>query len=380
MYKFILLLGLVSLFADITYEGSRSILGPFMGLLGASGTIVGTVAGLGEFLGYGVRLISGKITDKTKFYWLITFIGYTSNLIVVPLLALANRWEVAAFLIILERVGKGIRTPARDAMLSYATKEIGRGWGFGIHQAMDRVGALVGPLIVFGILAHTGNLRASFVLLGIPAVFALAALGFAKKVNPHPQAAEEQSAAFSAKGFSKSFWIFIAGAGFLAAGFIDFALIAFHFQKQAVLPPAWVPLFYTFAMATAAVYSLAGGKLFDFFSKPVVLTALVLGMLSVPCVFMGGFSTVLIGMIFWGICLGMQGSVLRSIVANLVQPEKRSVAYGLFGVIFGLCWFIGSAFTGWLYDHSITLMVTVSILLQLCSIPFFLNLNMERLP
>ncbi|MBS0647849.1 MAG: MFS transporter [Verrucomicrobia bacterium] len=349
-----------------------------MGLLGASGAIVGTVAGLGEFLGYGMRLISGKITDKTKIYWPITFMGYASNLIVVPLLALAHRWEIAALLIILERVGKGIRTPARDAMLSYATKEIGRGWGFGIHQAMDRLGALVGPLIVFCLLGSTNNLRISFVVLGIPAVFALAALGFAKKVNPYPQAAEEQKVTFSAEGFSKAFWIFIAGAGFLAAGFVDFALIAFHFQKKAVLPPAWIPLFYTFAMGAAALFSLAGGKLFDFFSKPVVLTALVLGMLSVPCVFMGGFSTVLIGMILWGIGLGMQGSVLRSIVAHLAAPEKRSVAYGTFGVVFGLCWFIGSALTGWLYDHSIALMVAISLFLQLCSIPFFLNLKMEK--
>lgn len=349
-----------------------------MGLLGASGAIIGAVAGLGEFLGYGMRLISGRITDKTKIYWPITFIGYTSNLIVVPLLALAERWEVAALLIILERAGKGIRTPARDAMLSYASKDIGRGWGFGIHEALDRVGALVGPLIVFGVLAHAGNLRTSFLLLGIPAVLALVALGFAKKANPYPQTGEESKPNFSIQGFSKTFWIFLAAAGFLAAGYVDFALIAYHFQKQSIIPSDWIPLFYAFAMAAAALFSLAGGKLFDFFSKPVVLTALVLGMLSIPCVFAGGFSTALIGMILWGLGLGMQGSVLRSIVANLVEPEKRSSAYGVFGVIFGLCWFLGSSLTGWLYDHSITVTIIVSMILQLCSIPLFLKLNLQR--
>lgn len=377
MYRFIILLGIVSFFADITYEGARSILGPFMALLGASGAVVGTVAGLGEFIGYGVRLVSGMVTDKTRQYWMITFVGYASNLIAVPLLALANNWQIAALLIILERIGKAIRTPARDAMLSYACKNIGRGWGFGIHQAMDRFGALIGPIIVYSVLSHAQNYRLSFILLGIPAVLALGALAYARRTNPAPQTEESSKLSFSTKGFSKPFWLFLAASGLIAAGYVDYALIAYHFQKQSILPAAWIPLMYMFAMASAALFSLIGGKLFDFFSKPVVIIATAAGALSTPLFFTVRFSGVLSGMILWGIGLGMQGSVMRSIVANLVEPVRRSTAYGTFGLIFGLCWFIGSSFLGWLYDHSLIMTILVSMVFQLCAIPFFLKIDIN---
>ncbi|MDO8140884.1 MAG: MFS transporter, partial [Candidatus Brocadiales bacterium] len=166
--KFIVLLGIVSLFADITYEGARSINGPYLALLGASATTVGIVAGFGELIGYSLRLVSGYISDKIGRYWAITLFGYTLNMLAVPALALAGRWEIAAALMITERIGKAIRTPARDAMLSHATKEIGRGKGFGLHEALDQIGAVLGPLIVSGVLYFKGGYRTSFVTLLIP--------------------------------------------------------------------------------------------------------------------------------------------------------------------------------------------------------------------
>lgn len=376
MTSLVLLLGLVSLFADMTYEGARSITGPFMGLLGANGFIVATVAGLGEFLGYGVRLISGKITDRTKLYWPITLIGYCSNLIVVPLLALAQRWEIAAFLIVLERVGKGIRTPARDAMLSYASKEMGRGWGFGIHEAMDRLGALLGPIFVFIVMAYHGSYRSSFVWLAIPAAFALVALGVAKKNYPTPQTAEDKKVTLQMRGFSRAFWIFLMASGFVAAGYFDFALISYHFQKQAILPASWIPLFYTAAMVCAMLFSLIGGKLFDRFSKPVLLMGVILGALSSPCLFWGSFEVAFLGMILWGLGLGMQGSVLRSIVASLTPSDRRSAAYGTFGVVFGFCWFLGSTILGLLYDASLSSAVAFSIILQLVGAGVFFRIKL----
>jgi hypothetical protein len=146
--RFIVMLGAVSLFADVTYEGARSITGPFLGLLGASAAIVGAVAGAGELIGHALRLASGYFTDRSKKYWAIVLVGYSVNLLAVPLLALAGRWEVAALLIIMERLGKAIRAPARDVMLAHAAKAVGTGWGFGLHEAMDQIGALTGPLIV----------------------------------------------------------------------------------------------------------------------------------------------------------------------------------------------------------------------------------------
>jgi MFS family permease len=371
MMPFILLLGLVSLLADVTYEGARSVTGPFLAFLGASGAVVGTAAGLGEFLGYAMRLVCGKIADRTQFYWGLTFIGYASNLIVVPLLAFAHRWEVAATLIVLERVGKGIRTPARDAMLSYATKSVGRGFGFGIHEAMDRCGALIGPLVVLGVITHAGSLRTAFLWLGIPALMALGVLYLAKKSNPHPQIAEERKLEFTTKGFSRPFWLVTAASSLIGAGYVDFALIAYHFQKNAVMTLGWIPLFYMFAMIAAVVFSLVGGKLFDFSPRKVVLTGMSLGVLSVPCVFWGGFGVALMGMVLWGLGLGMQGSSLRSCIAHLSLPGQRGAAYGTFGVVFGLCWFLGSVLVGELYDHSITLAVVASVLLQIGAFPIF---------
>jgi MFS family permease len=369
MLPFILLLGLVSLFADITYEGARSVTGPFLAFLGASGAVVGTAAGLGEFLGYAMRLVCGKIADRTQLYWTLTFVGYLSNLIVVPLLAFAHHWEIAALLIVLERVGKGIRTPPRDAMLSYATKTIGRGFGFGIHEAMDRIGALIGPLIVVGVLSHAGSLRTAFLWLAIPAAFALGTLYLAKRSNPHPQTAEDRKLDFTTKGFSRPFWIFTAACALLGAGYVDFALIAYHFQKSSIIPLGWIPLFYMFAMIAAVAFSLIGGKLFDLIPRKVVMTGMALGILSVPLVFWGHFAFALLGMIFWGLGLGMQGSALRSYVAHLSHPAQRGAAYGTFGVLFGFAWFLGSVLIGELYDHSIALTVCVSILLQLLALP-----------
>ena len=135
--RFVLLIGVLSFFADFTYEGSRSILGPFLALLGASGTVVGVVTGFGELLGYGLRLVSGRLADATRQYWPITIFGYVVQMASVPALALVDSWPAAAVLIILERVGKAIRNPPRDVMLSHATKEMGRGWGFGVHEALD---------------------------------------------------------------------------------------------------------------------------------------------------------------------------------------------------------------------------------------------------
>ena len=185
--KFVVLLGVVSLFADMTYEGARSITGPFLALLGASGTAVGLIAGLGELIGYSLRLASGYLADRTGRYWAITLVGYGLNMLAVPLLALAGRWEVAAALIICERMGKAIRTPARDAMLSHATHRVGHGWGFGLHEALDQAGAVVGPLAVAGVLVAGGGYQAAFAMLLVPAAITLGLLLLARWLNPRPR-------------------------------------------------------------------------------------------------------------------------------------------------------------------------------------------------
>src|SRR5437764_8536873 len=188
--RLVVLLGVLSMLADVTYEGARSITGPFLATLGASGLVVGVVAGFGELAGYLIRLVSGRAATGAGRIWAITLFGYALNLFAVPALALAGNWPAAAALIVLERVGKGARVPPRDAMLSHATQEMGRGWGFGLHEAMDQTGALVGPLLVALVLARHHTDRTAFVLLIVPAVFALAVLLTARAQYPDPRELE----------------------------------------------------------------------------------------------------------------------------------------------------------------------------------------------
>jgi MFS family permease len=352
--RFIVLMGLVSLLADVTYEGARSINGPFLAILGASGTAVGVIVGLGELIGYGIRVLSGIAADRTRSYWLFTFIGYVINLLAVPLLALAGNWQTAALLIVLERFGKGLRTPARDAMLSFATKQVGRGFGFGLHEALDQIGAITGPLLVSAILFYQHHYNVAFACLAIPAFGALSVLCAARVSFPRPEEMESKGKELQAKGFSKRFWIYVLAASFVGAGFVDFALLAYHFQKSAVLSQTWIPLFYAFAMAVDGLSALWMGKIFDMKGISLLSLITIITSLFAPLIFLGGFWLILIGMLLWGIGLGAQESIMRSYVAVMIPPNKRAAAYGILYLGFGLFWFLGSTVIGTLYDISLT--------------------------
>ena len=261
--KFIVLFGFVSLLADVTYEGARAITGPYMALLGASATVVGFVAGFGELIGYALRLVTGYLADKTKKYWILTITGYVVNLLAVPLLALTNRWELAAGLIVMERFGKAIRTPARDAMLSHATKRVGTGWGFGLHEAMDQIGALTGPIIVSLVLFFKNDYKTSFAILLIPALLAITLVFITRFIYPNPSHFEVKKIKIETEGLPKKYWLYLTAVALVAAGYADFPLIAFHFKKISIASDVWIPVFYSIAMAVDAVSALVFGKLFD---------------------------------------------------------------------------------------------------------------------
>lgn len=373
--KFVILIGFVSLFADMTYEGARSISGQFLALLGASGFIVGMVAGLGELIGYGFRLVSGYISDKTGKYWLTTFLGYSINLFAVPLLAVAENWPLAASLMILERFGKAIRSPSRDAMLSYATQKIGRGWGFGLHDAMDKIGAIVGPLIVSAVLYFQGTYSMSFGLLLIPALAALSVLVCARMLYPRPQDLEVENPDLKMEGFSKIYWLYIGAICCVAAGYVDFPLMAFHFKKTSVMSEVWMPILFSIAMAAAGLAALIFGRLYDTKGFSVLIFATALTSCFAPLVFIDNFYFALLGMILWGIGLGTQESVMRAVVANLVQMNKRGTAYGMLNIWFGIFWFLGSAWMGYLYDTSLISLIIFSSGIQLAAIPILWNVK-----
>jgi len=372
---FIVLLGFVSLFSDMTYEAARSITGPYLQVLGASAALVGLIAGLGEFLGYALRLISGWIADKTGKYWSITIIGYVINLLSVPALALVGQWQLAAFLIMAERVGKAVRNPSRDAMLSHATVEIGRGWGFGLHEAMDQLGAMIGPLVVAGVFYFHGGYREAFGVLLIPAIIAVSILIFARILYPSPKDLEIKVPHIETKGLSKVYWIYLIAVGLNGAGYADFPLIAYHFKKVATVSEQWIPVFYALAMGVDALAALLFGYLFDRKGLSVLIISVALSAGFAPLCFLGGFYSALVGMILWGIGMGAQESIMRAAVALLVPKEKRGTGYGVFNTGYGFFWFIGSAILGFLYDFSIHLLIVISVGLQLASLPFLIKIR-----
>ena len=370
--KFIILLGIVSLLADMTYEGARSITGPYLAILGANAVIVGFVAGFGEFIGYALRLVSGYLSDKTRKYWIITITGYFINLLAVPLLALAGSWEIAAVLLITERIGKAFRTPARDVILSHACSEVGQGWGFGLHEAMDQIGAIIGPLIVALVLFFNGSYQTSFAILLIPAVLALSVLIISRFLYPNPHELEIKTPKLETKGFKHVYWIYMAAVALIALGFVDFPLIAFHFKNSLIVSDSLTPIFYAIAMGVDALAALVFGRLFDKIGLSIMIVVAVLSAFFAPLVFLGGFYSALIGIALWGIGLGAQESIMRAAIAGMSPVQRRGTAYGVFNTIFGVFWFIGSLTMGILYDISLLYLVIFSIVAQLASVPLFL--------
>lgn len=379
--RFVVLIGIVSLFADVTYEGARGGAGPFLGLLGASGAVVGAVAGLGESLGYGLRFVSGRVADRTRSYWPIVFIGYTVNLLAVPALALAGNWPVAAGLLLLERTGKAIRNPARDAMLSHAAHEVGHGWAFGLHEALDQVGAVVGPLAIAAAVAlrpGVSGYQTGFAFLLVPAMLALVTLALARRYNRHPRELEPAAPQIAGRGFGRDYALYVTGGALLAAGFVDFPLLALHLEQSHALGDSSIVLLYALANAVGAVAGLALGKAFDVWGPRVVPFAAAVSILSAPLVLLGSTPAILLGVALWGVGIGVQGSVFKSVIAQLVPANRRGAAFGTYGAVFGIAWLAGSVPMGILYDHSLLAVGIVSATLQAAAIPFIAAVTMKR--
>jgi MFS family permease len=369
--RFVLLIGVVSLFADMTYEGSRSITGPYLALLGASATVVGVVAGGGELLGYALRLFSGRLSDVTGRFWPITIVGYVVQMVSVPALALAGSWQAAALLIVLERVGKAMRNPPRDAMLAHASREIGRGWGFGVHEALDQLGAMIGPLLAAVVLALRGDYRIAFALLLVPALLTLATLALARLAYPDPTGSQARVADLHAAGMPEVFWLYLLGAGLVAAGFADFSLMAYHFERADTVAADLVPLFYAAAMGASGVGSLLLGRLFDRFEMGVLVPLTVVTALFAPLAFLGSPALAFLGVLLWGVGMGVHESIMAAAVAGMVPGGRIASAYGLFNLGYGLAWFGGSAVMGVLYDRSVLALVVFAVLMELAAVPVF---------
>lgn len=375
--RILIYFGFVSLFADVTYEGARSITGPFLKTLGASAFLVGFVSGFGEFVGYGLRILSGYVSDKAKIWWQLTIIGYGLNVVAIPLLGLTKSLEIAIFLILLERFGKAVRTPSRDTILSFVTKKMGEGKGFGIHEAMDQIGALLGPLIVSFVFFLKGSYKESFLFLGLPAIFCMLFLFIAKKSTnlsdfiPQEKPKEEN--------LSPLFWYYLLFISASVFGFAHFQIISYHFAKINLFSLKYIPLLFAIAMGVDAISALLAGFYFDKKGMSSLLIVPILSIPSIPLLFSSNKSFAIIGVILWGFVLGMQESIMRAGISKLAPVKKRGFSYGIFNSLYGLSFFLGSTIMGYFYDLKIIYLIYFSIFFNLLSLFIFLKFKIQKI-
>ena len=382
--SFVIMMGIVSLFSDMTHEGARSIYGAYLSLAGASAATIGFVMGLGELTGYSLRLVTGYFADKKRNYWIMSIVGYAINMGAVPLIALfsENGWKWACMLMVFERLGKAIRQPSKNTLVSFASSQLGQGKAFALQEFMDQIGAFCGPLILFVILLlrkNSGDLfstyRICFAVLMVPAFFTLFFLLKAKRKFPRPEDFEVCIKETKKGVKNKYFLLYIAAISLFAFGFIDFPIITMHVAKLSIIPTSFLPLLYAGAMLIDAVAALVFGWMYDKYGMKVLIFSNLLSAFFALFIFTyHSLALIIVGVILWGIGMGAQETILKSAVASLVSKESRSTGFGIFETSFGICWFIGSWILGILYDESISLMVLVSVVSQLLSIPLLVAL------
>lgn len=358
--RFVVGFGIVSALGDVVYEGARSVIGPYLGSLGATAAVVGLITGSGEAAALVLRLFTGRLSDRTGKPWPQTIVGYALTAVCVPLVALTGNLAAAGLLYNGERVGKAVRTPARDTMLAHASAELGRGYAFGLHEALDQVGAMTGPLLLGAALALGGGYRLAFGLLAVPGALALLALMRLRASAPDPLAWEPAAQLSEAKrlrleaGLPRQFWRYSAFSAATMFGFSTWAVLAFHLTTRHLLSPAVVPVLYALAMGAASIAAVAFGRVYD---RVGLRGLLVLPFLAAAVPFLSfSDSAVLfvLGSVVWGAGMGVHDSTMRAAVADLVPAHRRGAGYGTFTAIYGLAWLAGTVVIGWLYERGTT--------------------------
>ena len=391
---FIILFGIVSLFSDMTHEGASSIRGAYLSLLGASAATIGFISGLGELIGYSMRYVFGKLTDKSKQYWPMTIIGYVLDIIAVPALALVGEhgWIAACVLLVIQRMGKAIKKPAKDTIMSFAASQEGVGKSFGIQEVLDQIGAFIGPVLLYLVMLFktegtTFEINSTcFAVLAIPGAITLILLIVTRCKFPNPEHFEPEPKEYIPFKMKKEFILYIAGISLFAFGFIDYSIIIMHVSRtyshlasglsetSALVSTGSLPLLYAGAMLVDAVAALFFGMMYD---KNGVKALVWSTVISAPfAVFVFAFDSVpmlLLGVALWGVGMGAQESILKAAVTSMVPKASRATGYGVFECSFGAFWFLGSWLMGVLYDISIPAMIAVSVIAQLAAIPLYIG-------
>ncbi len=389
-YLLILFFGFISALGDIIYEGARSVNGPYLKTLGANAVIVGFVIGVGEFLGYVIRLLSGYFADKTKAYWVFTIVGY-SMLISVPLLALSDVWQIAALFIVLERIGKGLRSPAKDTIVSYAAKRVGTGTGFGIAEFFDQFGATIGPLIFTAFFFYLGtssksvsDYQQAYSLMWIPFVLLMFVLFVTYFKFPTPSELEDDKKSVQSTKLTKDFWLYSLFTFVTTIGFIHFAIFGYHLKVNAIVSDTQIPFLYAIAMIVDAFFAILIGKVYDKLKFRMnnehagLYSLILIPFLSaalLPMMFSSQMMLIYLAVIFWGIVMGSHETIMKAAIADLTSIQKRGTGYGIFNVIYGLGLFVGSALAGYFYEFSISLMITIFICIEVLALFIFFALK-----
>lgn len=391
---FIIFFGIVSLFSDMTHEGASSIRGAYFTILGASAGAIGFVSGLGELIGYSMRYVFGRIADKRKNYWFMTIFGYVIDVLAVPALALVgeNGWIAAAILLIIQRMGKAIKKPAKDTIMSFAASQEGVGKSFGIQEMLDQIGAFLGPVLLYLVMLFktTGTTfeiySTCFAVLAIPGAITIIMLLITRKKFPNPENFEPEAKEFVPFEMKKSFKYYIMGISLFAFGFIDYSLVIMHISRNftsiagglaetsSIINSGTIPLLYAGAMLVDAVAALVFGYMYDKKGVKVLVLSTIISAPFSAFVFLGkSVPMVLVGVVLWGIGMGAQESILKAAVTTMVPKSSRATGYGIFECSFGIFWFLGSWLLGVLYDVSVPIMVVVSVVAQIAAIPMYIS-------
>ena len=337
-YVAILLLGIVSLMGDVVYEGSRGIVPSYLVFLGASAFIIVFVGRLGEFLGYAFRLISGVLSDTTKAYWIFIFLGY-GLIVSIPLLGFAGGWAIAIILILLERLGKAFRSPSRDAVLSIVSKDVGTGKAFGVHELLDQIGAILGPILVAGLMFYSGNnYSQTFSLLLLPFAVLLATLVYTYRKIGKVKPVEIEKVQDKNRKLERPFYIYVFAVTLNTLGLIPYELILY--KASIILNPAeqWiVPLIYTVIQGVDAPSALLSGYSYDKFKIKVLALPFALSVIP-PIIALANadLPMLIIAAVFFGLVLGMQESIYRAAVSEFAPISSRGTAYGIFNTAYGV--------------------------------------------
>jgi MFS family permease len=371
-WRTVLWLGVVSLLVDMVYEGARSITGPFLGSLGASALTVGLVTGAGEAAALGFRLFSGPAADRSGRYWSWMVVGYAMTAVCVPLMALAPALGGAGLvfgsaMVLLERTGKAVRSPAKSVLLAVAATEVGRGRGFGVHKALDQTGAFLGPLLVAGVVAVTTYQAAGLLALAVPGAIALGVLLWMHRHigDPRHEAADPGA---PLESLPRSFYVFAVACALVTVGLMTFGVISFHLVHEHLVTVALVPIVYAAAMAADAVASLATGFAYDRVGPATLLTLPVV-VAAVPLlVFTDRVLLAVGGVLLWGAATGVQDSTVKALVADLVPAPRLGTAYGAFAAFQAVAALVGGGLAGWLYDVDRGLLVGVVAAAQVAAL------------